>query len=231
MRSILQAAPAREAPGLFEDRGGAHSVTLEGCQIVAGGRAQPDPRKRGLHAMHPGGVPEPDVQTALGRPGLIDARVSAHHGIIPTAEPINLAAMSERERAVYQLIRDRYLVQFLPHHEFERTTVRLVCGDEVLQAALRAGHVETLMNAGAMLGVPGCGPCMGNHFGVPAAGETVISTANRNFRGRMGNPAASIYLAGPLVVAAAAVLGHIPTPAELHDLAWTGSAPSNRGNP
>ena len=66
-----------------------------------------------------------------------DARVSAHHGIIPTAEPINLAAMSERERAVYQLIRDRYLVQFLPHHEFERTTVRLVCGDEVLQAAGR----------------------------------------------------------------------------------------------
>lgn len=66
-----------------------------------------------------------------------DARVSAHHGIIPTAEPINLAAMSERERAVYQLIRDRYLVQFLPHHEFERTTVRLACGDEVLQAAGR----------------------------------------------------------------------------------------------
>lgn len=66
-----------------------------------------------------------------------DARVSAHHGIIPTAEPINLAAMSERERAVYQLIRDRYLAQFLPHHEFERTTVRLVCGDEVLQAAGR----------------------------------------------------------------------------------------------
>ena len=112
--------------------------------------------------------------------------------------------------------------------------VRLIvvpASDEVLQAALRAGYVETLMAAGAMLGVPGCGPCMGNHFGVPAAGETVISTANRNFRGRMGNPAASIYLAGPLVVAAAAVLGHIPTPAELHDLAWTGSAPSNRGNP
>lgn len=66
-----------------------------------------------------------------------DARVSAHHGIIPTAEPVNLAAMSERERAVYQLIRDRYLVQFLPHHVFERTTVRLACGDEVLQAAGR----------------------------------------------------------------------------------------------
>src|SRR5690606_42068574 len=57
------------------------------------------------------------------------SRGSAHHGIILTAEPMNLAAMSERERAVYQLIRDRYLVQFLPHHVFERTTVRLACGD------------------------------------------------------------------------------------------------------
>lgn len=112
--------------------------------------------------------------------------------------------------------------------------VRLIvvpASDEVLQAALRAGYIETFLAAGAMLGVPGCGPCMGNHFGVPAAGETVISTANRNFRGRMGNPNASIYLAGPLVVAAAAVLGHIPTPVELHDLAWTGSGSSNRGNP
>ncbi len=111
--------------------------------------------------------------------------------------------------------------------------VRLIvvpASDEVLRTALAAGHIETLLAAGAMLGVPGCGPCMGNHFGAPAAGETVISTANRNFRGRMGNPAASIYLAGPLVVAAAAVLGHIPTPTELHRLASVDTTPSDRGN-
>ncbi len=86
---------------------------------------------------------------------------------------------------------------------------------EVLQDALAAGYVQTFLEAGAMLGVPGCGPCMGNHLGIPASGETVISTANRNFRGRMGNPEADIYLASPQVVAASAVLGRIAGPEEL----------------
>nr|MCU0509858.1 aconitase family protein [Anaerolineae bacterium] len=85
----------------------------------------------------------------------------------------------------------------------------------VLQDALAAGYVQTFLEAGAMLGVPGCGPCMGNHLGIPASGETVISTANRNFRGRMGNPEADIYLASPQVVAASAVLGRIAGPEEL----------------
>ena len=93
--------------------------------------------------------------------------------------------------------------------------VVIPASSEVLQAALAAGYVETFVAAGAMLGVPGCGPCMGNHLGVPAAGETVISTANRNFRGRMGAPDAAIYLAGPAVVAASAVLGRIGGPWEL----------------
>ncbi len=96
--------------------------------------------------------------------------------------------------------------------------VRLIvipASSEVLQTGLAAGYVETFLAAGAMLGTPGCGPCMGNHLGVPAAGETVISTANRNFRGRMGNPEANIYLASPQVVAASAVLGRIGGPEEL----------------
>jgi 3-isopropylmalate/(R)-2-methylmalate dehydratase large subunit len=86
---------------------------------------------------------------------------------------------------------------------------------EVLRAALAAGYIETFLAAGAMLGTPGCGPCMGNHLGVPAAGETVISTANRNFRGRMGNPDAEVYLASPQVVAASAILGRIGGPEEV----------------
>lgn len=80
---------------------------------------------------------------------------------------------------------------------------------EVLQAALAAGYVETFLAAGAVIGTPGCGPCTGNNMGVPAAGETVISTANRNYKGRMGNPHASIYLASPQVVAVSAVLGRV----------------------
>lgn len=63
-----------------------------------------------------------------------DAKVTAHHGIIPTTEPPNLARMSEQERQVYELIRSHYLVQFLPHHEFDRTEVELECGEERLIA-------------------------------------------------------------------------------------------------
>lgn len=63
-----------------------------------------------------------------------DTKVSAHHGIIPTTEPANLARMSEQERQVYELIRSHYLAQFLPHHEFDRTEVELECGGECLTA-------------------------------------------------------------------------------------------------
>ncbi|TNF83469.1 DNA topoisomerase III [Pseudomonas sp. ICMP22404] len=63
-----------------------------------------------------------------------DAKVTAHHGIIPTTEPANLARMSEPERNVYELIRSHYLAQFLPHHEFDRTQVELECGGQRLTA-------------------------------------------------------------------------------------------------
>jgi 3-isopropylmalate/(R)-2-methylmalate dehydratase large subunit len=86
---------------------------------------------------------------------------------------------------------------------------------QVLQDALRLGYIETLLAAGAVFGTPGCGPCMGNHLGVPAPGEVTISTANRNFRGRMGTPDAEIYLASPVVVAASAVAGEIVHPDEV----------------
>lgn len=86
---------------------------------------------------------------------------------------------------------------------------------QVLQESLRLGYAQTLLSAGAMLGVPGCGPCMGNHLGIPAPGEVTISSANRNFRGRMGTPEADIYLSSPAVVAASAVTGYIADPKEL----------------
>jgi 3-isopropylmalate/(R)-2-methylmalate dehydratase large subunit len=102
---------------------------------------------------------------------------------------------------------------------------------EVLREALAAGYVNTFLEAGAMLGTPGCGPCMGNHLGVPASGETVISTANRNFRGRMGNPESLVYLASPAVVAASAVTGKITDPREVVATGGARPTPSARRAP
>jgi 3-isopropylmalate/(R)-2-methylmalate dehydratase large subunit len=83
---------------------------------------------------------------------------------------------------------------------------------QVYMDALKAGYVETLLAAGATFGTPGCGPCMGNHLGVPAPGEVTISSANRNFQGRMGTRDSDIYLASPAVVAASALTGAITSP-------------------
>ncbi len=86
---------------------------------------------------------------------------------------------------------------------------------EVLKAALERGYIQDFVEAGAVIGVPGCGPCMGNHMGIPAPGEVTISSANRNFRGRMGTADSEIYLANPAVVAATAVAGSIVDPREI----------------
>jgi 3-isopropylmalate/(R)-2-methylmalate dehydratase large subunit len=86
---------------------------------------------------------------------------------------------------------------------------------QVLSAALAAGYIRDLVDAGAVIGVPGCGPCMGNHMGIPAPGEVTISSANRNFKGRMGTAESEIYLSNPAVVAAAAVAGMIVDPRDV----------------
>jgi methanogen homoaconitase large subunit len=88
---------------------------------------------------------------------------------------------------------------------------------QVLEAAAADGTLLTLLQAGAVLGTPGCGPCMGRHQGVLAPGEVCFSTSNRNFRGRMGAADAEIYLGSPRIAAATAVAGYITTPEELDE--------------
>ena len=86
---------------------------------------------------------------------------------------------------------------------------------EVYLACVRNGWAEIFVTAGAVFSTPTCGPCLGGHMGVLAAGERCVSTTNRNFVGRMGHTSSEVYLASPAVAAASAVTGAIADPAEL----------------
>lgn len=93
--------------------------------------------------------------------------------------------------------------------------VRMVVIPTTRKATLQAmerGVLGTLVEAGAVVCNPNCGPCLGSHEGLLAAGEVCLSTGNRNYRGRMGSPEAEIYLASPATAAASAITGEITDP-------------------
>jgi 3-isopropylmalate/(R)-2-methylmalate dehydratase large subunit len=81
--------------------------------------------------------------------------------------------------------------------------------------AIREGLIEIFIEAGAVVSTPTCGPCLGGHMGVLAAGERAVATTNRNFVGRMGHPESEVYLASPAVAAASAITGKISSPEEV----------------
>lgn len=86
---------------------------------------------------------------------------------------------------------------------------------DIYLKALEEGLIATFIKAGAVVSTPTCGPCLGGHMGVLAAGEKAVSTTNRNFVGRMGHVDSEVYLASPAVAAASAVTGKISGPEEL----------------
>jgi 3-isopropylmalate/(R)-2-methylmalate dehydratase large subunit len=111
-------------------------------------------------------------------------------------------------RVAAELLRGRKV------HPYVRCII-IPATQEIYLQAVREGLVEAFVEAGAAVSTPTCGPCLGGHMGVLAEGERCVSTTNRNFVGRMGARTSEVYLAGPAVAAASAVLGRIAVPQEL----------------
>ena len=111
-------------------------------------------------------------------------------------------------RVAAQLLRGRKV------HPYVRTII-IPATQAIYLQAVREGLVETFVEAGVAVSTPTCGPCLGGHMGILAAGERCVSTTNRNFVGRMGDRNSEVYLAGPAVAASSAVLGRIGSPEEL----------------
>ena len=94
-------------------------------------------------------------------------------------------------------------------------TIVIPATQEIYLQCVREGLVEAFVEAGAVVSTPTCGPCLGGHMGILAAGERAVSTTNRNFVGRMGHVESEVYLASPAVAAASAITGHITDPREV----------------
>lgn len=94
-------------------------------------------------------------------------------------------------------------------------TIIIPGSQQVYQQAIREGLIDIFIDAEAAVSTPTCGPCLGGHMGILAAGERCVSTTNRNFVGRMGHVGSEVYLAGPYVAAATAVAGYVAVPQEV----------------
>ncbi len=146
----------------------------------------------------------------------LDRQVACPH-TVDNVKPVSEVKGTQIHQAVLGTctngrIEDLRIAAELLKDEKVKSSVRLLvlpASYEIYKQAIREGLVETFIDAGAVLLNPGCGPCLGAHQGVPAPGEKVISTANRNFKGRMGSPDAEVYLASPYTVIKSAIAGEI----------------------
>ena len=152
-----------------------------------------------------------DIMPVVATPHNVDnvkavletAGISVHEGLIGTCtngriEDLRIAAGILKNKK----IKDGFQLNVIP------------ASDRIFLQAINEGLITTFIESGANILTPSCGPCLGTGLGIPASGHTVISTANRNFMGRMGNKEAGIYLASPATVAASALTGFITDPRE-----------------
>lgn len=98
---------------------------------------------------------------------------------------------------------------------FDTRLIVIPGSPKVYETAIHEGIIQTFLAAGAVIGPPCCGPCLGGHMGILAEGEKAVSTSNRNFIGRMGHSKSEVYLANPAVAAASAILGRIGSPDDI----------------
>jgi 3-isopropylmalate/(R)-2-methylmalate dehydratase large subunit len=151
----------------------------------------------------------PDVVPVVSAPHNVDniltvmeaSGVEVHEGLIGTCTNGRI----EDLRIAADILKNRKI-----RHGFQLNVIP--ASEKILLQAISEGIITTLIEAGASILPPSCGPCLGTGLGIPASGHTVISTANRNFIGRMGNKEASIYLASPATVATSAITGLITDP-------------------
>lgn len=152
------------------------------------------------------------VEPVVARPGAVDDVVYAGRVSGTKVDQVLIGTCTNGRlsdlQAAADILKGRHIAD----------TVRLLvlpASRGVFEAAVADGTISDLSIAGAVILPPGCGPCLGAHMGVLAPGEVCLSTANRNFKGRMGTPEAQIYLGSPLTAAATALTGVITDPREV----------------
>jgi 3-isopropylmalate/(R)-2-methylmalate dehydratase large subunit len=178
-------------------------------------------------ARHPYKVYQPDEDTEYAR--IIEYDVSR---LEPQVAFPHLPSNTKPISQVGEVEIDQVVIGSCTNGRLEdlRTTARILEGklvhpgvrciiipgsQQVYLQALKEGLIEAFVRAGAAVSTPTCGPCLGGYMGVLAAGERCLATTNRNFVGRMGSPQSEVYLVGPAVAAASAVMGRIASPEEI----------------
>lgn len=168
-------------------------------------------------------LPDPDAQYREGHHidlGAIEPMIACPHSV-DNVQPLSAVANTPVDIGFIGTCTNGRLediaaaADIARGRRFRKRLLVIPASSMVLRDAAEAGYISDLIEAGATIGTPGCGPCMGVHAGVLAPGEVCVSSANRNFRGRMGEPEAEIYLSSPAVVAASCLAGRLIHPADL----------------